>query len=79
MAWFTKVSGPAETFESLVDPLLARFRSLGAMLFGALQSKIKGGELGRELFSRVASLSKTGRLFDGSSGGTLDPPTCQGE
>ena len=61
MAWLTKVNDPSEAVESLVDSWLVRFRSLGAMLSGALQSKIKGGELGRDISSRASSTVKMGR------------------
>ena len=65
VAWLTQVKDPNESFESLPEFGRVRLRNLGAMLSGALQHKIKGGELGRDTPSSVASLIKTGRRLTG--------------
>ena len=56
VAWFSKINDPKETFESFEDSGPERFQSLDRMLSVALQKKIKGGELGREIASKTTMM-----------------------
>jgi hypothetical protein len=63
--WFLQVNEPNQTFETLADPGLERFHNLGSMLSVALQSKIKGGDLERELNILLSNMIKDQKLISG--------------
>ena len=65
VAWFLQVSEPDQTFETLADPGLDRFHNLDSMLSVALQGKIKGGDLERELYNLLSNMIKEQRLISG--------------
>ena len=62
---FLQVSEPEQTFESREDPGPARVHNLDAMLSGALQSELKGGDLAREVTTKLSSLIKDRKLHSG--------------
>jgi hypothetical protein len=65
VVWFLQVNEPHQTFETLADPGPERFHNLGSMLSVALQSKIKGGDLERELNNLLSNMIKDQKLISG--------------
>ena len=63
--WFLQVNEPGQTFETLAGPGPERLHNLDAMLSVALQSKIKGGDLERELVIQLSNLIKDKKLLSG--------------
>jgi hypothetical protein len=65
VVWFLQVNEPDQTFDTLADPGPERFHSLDAMLSVALQNKIKGGNLERELNNLLSNMIKDQKLISG--------------